>query len=202
MVLPPDVSFVMCDICDTPFNTGQFNIIVSNQVIEHIADLPAAFAEIRRVSADDALLVFSVPTSIWRLLSVPGQVCAKVKNLSRRLRAVFCREEMLEPGSAGHEAEMSIGHGLLWKIGIHGHGCYPGFFECLRVFRVKRWRRLFESNGFRVVSEGPLLCYGSSHWPIIPTNRILARWGIASSYFFAMRCALTTEGAKRSNEYT
>lgn len=189
MSLPPGVSFVVCSIVNAPFPSGHFDLVVSNQVLEHIDRLSEALAEVKRIARKDALFAFSVPTSTWLVLTIPGQVAAKVVNIWKRIVKPPVAEDR---GAANHGqragAQPAQPHqGIGAKIRLRGHGCFPRFFQCLRAFRLKRWRSLLRDHGFVIAREEPLLCYGSSHFPLIPTNRVLARFGISASHLFIVR---------------
>jgi len=184
--LPDGVVFIEADIHQTSFGTGDFDLLVSNHVIEHVSDLPRAFAEMRRIAKPDALFAFSVPTSTWLVLSVPGQLWRKVENVWERLHRRGPDKQSDPPVRQDGESNQKRSRGILSKFPIKGHGCYLGFVQSLRTFRVERWRKFFLDNGFSVVREEPLLCFASSHWPIVPVNRSLARIGFASSRLFIL----------------
>ena len=61
-----------CGITKTPFDSGQFDVIFSNHVIEQVHDLKSAFRETQRIGTSSCIYAFSVPTNIWLLLSIPG----------------------------------------------------------------------------------------------------------------------------------
>ena len=184
--LPDGVMFVEADIHQTSFRTGDFDLLVSNHVIEHVTDLPRAFAEMRRIAKPDALFAFCVPTSTWLLLSVPGQLWKKAENVWERVNRRGPDRQYDPAVREEDQNNQKRSQGILSKFRIEGHGCYPGFVQSLRTFRVARWRTFLLDNGFRVVREEPLLCFASSHWPILPVNRCLAKIGLASSYLFIL----------------
>ena len=195
--LPPGVRFVLCDIQNAPFKDGEFDLIVSNQVIEHIADLDAAFSEIRRMACRDALFAFSVSTAAWLIVSIPGQIWRKAENLHARLAFKRKKVDGNPEGADGPPSGCSASPRWWQKWALHGHGCYPGFGECLVAFRVKRWREGLRARGFTAVKECPLLSYGSSHMSLIPTDRVLARLGRASSYLFLAHAEPQEERVRR-----
>jgi SAM-dependent methyltransferase len=49
------------DIAKLPWADGAFDLVVSFETIEHVEDAPRAVAELRRVLADDGVLVVSTP---------------------------------------------------------------------------------------------------------------------------------------------
>ncbi len=46
-----------------PFEDRRFDVVISNQVFEHVADLPAALAEIARVTKPGGVMIASMPMS-------------------------------------------------------------------------------------------------------------------------------------------
>ena len=59
------------------------------------------------------------------------------------------------------------------------------FRSCYRHFRIESWRRLFASNGFAIVETKPLLLYGPSQFPVVPTTRSVG--SLCSSVLFLLR---------------
>lgn len=57
----PDACFVAGDITSLPFEDDSFELVVSFETIEHVKDPERALDELRRVLADDGLLVISTP---------------------------------------------------------------------------------------------------------------------------------------------
>lgn len=153
-----DVEFVECSIENTPFPDAQFDVVFSNHVIEHVGDVTNALREAKRIGKPSCIYAFSVPTNTWLLLSIPAQY---FNNLRTGHWRAFWR--MLRP---------------------RGHGVTKNFIECYRKFRISAWQRMFCDSGFFIIEVKPLLLYGPSEWPVIPTLRS-KRW-ICSSVLFLM----------------
>lgn len=185
--LPLGVEFRIADIHKTDFKDCEFDILVSNQVLEHLEDMKKAFQEMKRIGKENAYYVFGVPTATWLILTIPGQILKKLENISARMKDRFGRVSEATVGNPcriSTEKPKHVKKRRLSKFTIGGHGCYHRFFECLKAFRVRNWERVLLSNGFGIVGKSPLLTYGSTHLPIIPINRFLARIGLSSSYLF------------------
>ena len=71
------------------------------------------------------------------------------------------------------------------KIRPRGHGIYDNFFDCYRRFKIRRWKKFFSENGFKIIKVSPLLLYGTSEWPVIPTMKAIK--SLASSVLFLMK---------------
>lgn len=161
-----DARFVTCSITNTPFVDQQFDLIFSNHVIPDLADPLGAFREIIRIGKRSCLYAFSVPTSLWLLLSLPAQYYYKARGM-------------------GKSCESDSKWVKLLSLALpEARGSYANFVDCYRSFRIKSWRQLFHDRGFTVIEEKPLLLYGPSEWPIVPTSRSHSRF--CSSMLFLM----------------
>jgi SAM-dependent methyltransferase len=186
-----DIEFLECGISSTPFATGQFNLIYSNHVIEHIDDLKSAFREMQRIGLSSCIYAFTVPTNIWLLFSIPAQyynllrrIIGKVKEqlintatiLKRRNKNNYLHDER-------HKTH-STNDNCMRLLLPRGHGVISNFIECYRCFKIENWQQLFSDNGFIIIKTKPLLLYGPSEWPIIPT--VNCKSSFCSSVLFLM----------------
>jgi SAM-dependent methyltransferase len=55
------LDFQVADVAKLPFENASFDVVVCFETIEHVGDARQAVAELRRVLADDGLLVISTP---------------------------------------------------------------------------------------------------------------------------------------------
>lgn len=189
-----DVSFIECSITDAPFKNSQFDLIFSNHVIEHLEDKKKAFDELKRIGKTDCVYAFSVPTNIWLLLSIPAQYYNKIRSISEKLLNINSKEmkkkseedNRIDRGNNNVKAKSTIKK-IVQIIIPTGHGSDSSFISCYGSFRVKNWSRLFTYNGFSVIKRQPLLLYGPSEWPIIPTTRVFNRFYFCSSILFLLK---------------
>ncbi len=63
------------DVTALPFADGSFDLVVSFETIEHVADPPSALAEFRRVLTEDGLLIISTPNSRAYRVGNPYHLC-------------------------------------------------------------------------------------------------------------------------------
>ena len=61
----PENIFIHCDASGLPFDDGSFDIVVMNEVLEHVADVRAAMKEVTRVLKDGGLFFARVPNALW-----------------------------------------------------------------------------------------------------------------------------------------
>jgi SAM-dependent methyltransferase len=160
-----DIKFAECSIADAPFRNKQFDLIFSNQVIPDLEDLRSSFRELHRIGKSSCLYAFAVPTNIWLLLSVPAQYYNRtrygVRTYNTDSRLIKFLRALLPEGRLN-----------------------SNFFEYYRNCKIKNWQRLFADDGFNVIAVKPLLLYGPSEWPIIPTSA--CKTNFCSSVLFLM----------------
>lgn len=63
------------DVTALPFADGSFDLVVSFETIEHVADPPGALAEFRRVLDEDGVLVVSTPNARVYRVGNPYHLC-------------------------------------------------------------------------------------------------------------------------------
>ncbi|HEY6484032.1 MAG TPA: class I SAM-dependent methyltransferase [Steroidobacteraceae bacterium] len=183
-----DVQFVQCSITRSPIRDAQFDVIFSNHVIEHIEDCASAFRELKRIGAPGCVYAFSVPTNAWLLLTIPAQYLAKLHVLNRAVPW----KSSATPTAAGSGAEQGASSSQprpaagRWRRRLlpTGHGVEADFGKCYRAFKIESWARFFREHNFEIIETRPLLLYGPSEWPLIPT---MNSWhSLCSSVLFLM----------------
>jgi SAM-dependent methyltransferase len=199
--LKPDLDFIVCDIARTPFADRTFDLIYSNHVLEHVAALDAALAEVQRIGTANCIYAFSMPTPLWLFLWLPARYADKARHLLRqtgpRAAQAFADGESAED-AVRTEIEAHLRRGppapagsprrRVWAtLCPGGHGEYPRFWQAVRAFAARRWRARFLRHGFSVAAEIPLLLYATARWPIIPANRLGPRVGLASSRLYLLQ---------------
>ena len=190
------VRFVKCSIESTGFGDSQFDVIFSNHVIEHLERPEDAFRELKRIGTPTCLYAFAVPTNVWLLLTIPEQYRAKLRQVRRSAPArgmpsgseniqAHARDLAAPPVRARDRGQISYGSRLMRKLLPAGHGVIANFWACYRQFKVANWEQFFRDHGFSVVGRQPLLLYGPSEWPIIPTRKNMRN--ICSSILFLLK---------------
>jgi len=165
-------------INNTSFDQKKFDLIFSNHVIEHLTDLSGAFNEMKRIGRDDCFYVFSLPTNIWLLLSLPAQYFIKVRSI---IKSLLRKKDNLNSNRS------NISASFLSQIMPKGHGEYYKFIDCYKNFRIRNWQRLFESFDFNIIQIEPLLLYSASEFPVIPTTKAFKKINLCSSVLFILK---------------
>lgn len=193
-----DAKFCESNITELPYRDRFFDLIFSNHVVEHLPDPSAAFAELRRVAKPDCLFAFSVPTNYWLLLALPAKYLGKLSSLIQlrpksRNYGFQCNEHNIIDTEARMHMEMRLTRStssdktFLRKLLPKGHGVYPDFIACYKAFRINAWEVFFKSHGFFLKKTVPLLLYGPSERPVIPTTDCFNRFGVCSSVLFLLK---------------
>jgi SAM-dependent methyltransferase len=172
-----------------PFADASFDVIFSSNVLEHVRDLPALHAEIRRVMRPGAICVHVMPTHRWRfwtmLSAFPAGVQKAVAAVKGRARGGTFAARALR---ALVLAAMTLRH--LFAPFVQGrHGERGTIFGELWRFHPGAWRRHFEKSGFEIVYDQPMgltytghLLFGAG-WPIESRARMSRRLGSAAHLF-------------------
>jgi SAM-dependent methyltransferase len=197
-----DVCFLESSIIALPFTSGVFSVVFSNHVVEHLPDPVNSFQELQRVGRGDCLYLFSVPTNYWLLLSLPQKYlgkCVELSHIITKFVMKSAQKKQISSDTLQRKAmESRLGgsgsrkRSFLKLLLPKGHGEYPDFLKCYRAFKVKSWQSYFINHGFRIEKVVPLMLYGPSERPIIPTTDKLSRYGLCSSVLFVLRKAEKT----------
>lgn len=119
-----------------PYGDQSFDVVLSSHTLEHVSDLSAIHAEIRRVLKPGGRCIHILPTHWWRLWTlfngIPGAAALVLKG---RVSGAF----------------KLAGATLL----LSAHGERGNALRELVVFRPRWWKHNFEAHGFRVVDERP-----------------------------------------------
>ena len=195
-----DVTFVQCSITNAPFQQGQFDLVFSSQVLEHIEDVETALSEVKKIGTPHCIYAFTVPTNFWLLLSIPAQYYNRFKKLRRKVMSkapdvttILSPQRDLVQNNRKKKEKHTVRR-IIRYLYPGGHGAHSGFIKCYRSFRIKEWRQLFSRTGFSIQRIQPLLLYGPSEWPLIPTTHIFNRTRMCSSVLFLMKKGTLSDG--------
>jgi SAM-dependent methyltransferase len=107
---------IIDDIEHLPFETGSVQMVLSTQVLEHVADPNAYLTEARRILASDGLMVISTH-GVWKFHPDPHDYWRWTADglrlqLERAGFNVVCLKGIMGPAAAGlqHLQDATIGH--------------------------------------------------------------------------------------------
>jgi SAM-dependent methyltransferase len=160
-----------------PLEDASVDVVFSSNVLEHVRDLAALQAEIRRVLRPGGICLHLLPTHAWRFwTSVTAfPVVFAYFGLALRQPSVRAWYEVIRRAGAAlvqpRHGERGIGPAELW------------------LFHPRCWRRRFRRDGFAVIAEGPVGLFYTGNMLLGPRlglarRQILARrLGSACHYF-------------------
>lgn len=107
------------------------------------------------MGTDKCLCVFTVPTNLWLLLSIPSQYYIKAKKILNELLNLSIKQvngniyfNKGKPNKAQINHEKGrFGGKILDVLLPNGHGKNLKFMSCYSTFRIKNWQSLFKMGG-------------------------------------------------------
>jgi SAM-dependent methyltransferase len=186
-VIPTDVQpraeiegFVFADVQKLPFEDSQFRFIYSSNVLEHVADLPAAMGELKRVLMDDGVMIHSMPTVSWKITQLLVHPLGALKSVylnrgsSAEHQSSAGNSDSQQPPLLPKKSFLRRIFGLILAP-IHGVG--SGHIDEMRRFSKRRWEREFSSAGFEIESSESL--YFHSPYRLLPFRLMWLRNAIS-----------------------
>ena len=139
-----------------PFKDGSFRLIFSEYALQYVKDKDRALAEMRRVLADDGRIIVVVPNFMERVFAP----IMKYKYAAKRiLSRIFKPTPVKAPSGAQNGDDRTRGvratdkfAALIDQLLLRPDGAYKSFMEEMSRHTPNSWKKLFERNGFKVVS--------------------------------------------------
>lgn len=188
------ISFMTCDAerVDEVFGAGEFDLIFSSNMMEHLPDPGRALAGMHGVLADDGVAIHVIPSPFWKACHLAGfYVNAVLGRLDRRLRRGQTRANTsaLEPAAAEWDNNPKISAArerpylarLLWPA---AHGASGSNLAEFRRFSRGYWHAQFAAAGFHVAAthRGPASSGYGFGWNRL--RALLERLGFASETIY------------------
>ena len=176
-----------------PFRNGTFSLIYSSNVLEHVGDICRCMKEMRRVLADDGLMIHTMPTSTWKLAQLGGNPTRLVRGIVRRIRnqsGLRSDRDLNGKYGTGTSRLASVLSRVKTALWPPIHGVSESHFEEWNSFRSRYWTRVFTANGFQVIDVVPLLFYSTYNFlphRLMSMRRCLARVGLGSCNAYVVR---------------
>lgn len=199
----PGLTYRTCDAerVGETFAPGEFDLIFSSNMMEHLPDPQRALAGMRRALREDGLAIHIMPSPFWKLSQMigfyPNAVISRLERYSARLSAPSASPGQPAAGEAAWDNNPKVGQRrygylrrLLWPT---PHGVSASNWAEFAAFRPAYWRQQFARAGFRVaaVLRGPVSSgYG---FGLDGLRAGLERLGLASEYAY-----ITTGGEQAS----
>ena len=136
------------------FPDENFDIVFSSNVLEHVVNLRVLLSEIKRVAKKDAVIIHTMPSPAWRLLTTFFYIFRLILKgpliLISHLKGNSENENV--SGLLVNEKD-SVKKTYIKKLRniiLHPHGNYPSFFHEIYYFSRKRWLKVFMENNFKI----------------------------------------------------
>ena len=159
-----NMTFKICDAEEIGevFGAGEFNMVFSSSLLEHLPDFASALRGIHKVLANDGISIHLIPNRYWKLvtilLHIPNNIAVTIdKALAGRLfkrrpghkwgqpyRQTFGGNNM----KIGRRKQFFLSKPFLPRI----HGVSSNTIAEFIAFGKKQWVRKFESAGFKVLA--------------------------------------------------
>lgn len=185
-----------------PFPDGEFDIILSSHVMEHIPHVEPFQQEIRRVCREGGTIVHIMPSGTWRFWTNLTHYARGLLVLGRLLGARWCGGT-LDPARGGIEAAIARTRGVTFirkALLPPRHGETGNCLSEIFLFSQRRWLALFRRSGFGEVGSRPLGLFYTGYELAggrlgFARRRCIARVLGSSSIAYVMRATQSPAGA-------
>lgn len=176
-----------------PFRDGAFDLVVSNCVVEHLADRRGAVEETLRVLRPGGYMAHVVPAPFWKATSLLLNPVGYPLRVAEKWQAIRQARRHPQEGESSNRRPTPR-PGFLQVLGRWFyppiHGTYPSHRLELRSYKRERWVEVFTHPQLVRVAEVPLLSYtqfGFLRFRLISLRGWLGRHGLDSSRAFILR---------------
>ena len=177
------------------FLDKSFDLIYTSHVLTQIEDLELSFKEMRRVLKNDGIVIHIVPTTWWSFLTNLYYYFLLPKIILKSRRKKKLSEKLDEYNNSfldNNEKLLDISKKQKIKILFsHPLGVNPSFLHELYYFSKSFWKKLFQKNGFAVISikstDYLYSGYGVFKMKLYNSRKFLAKRNITGTYCFVLK---------------
>jgi SAM-dependent methyltransferase len=169
-----------------PFPDASFDVVFSSNVLEHVPDVSQLNREISRVLKPDGFAVHVMPTPSWRIWTTATSIPAALQYAlaSRASAGPHLAPAGRPPPSLLDQLRRHFGR----------HGDHGSVVSELWLFHPRRWRRIFQGDGFVVIGDRPVGIFYSGNTVLgtrlsIAHRKSLARWLGSSGHIYVVKQA-------------
>jgi SAM-dependent methyltransferase len=160
-----------------PLPDQSVDVIFSSNVLEHVEDLHAVFAEFARILKPGGIEIHLMPTAAWRFWTFAAGVPTAAIATANFFR------DLCRPLPAGTRRSTLAGHVRTAAGGILpiGHGTSSEGLSELWTFSPRAWKARFRRFGHEVVHDRPLGLFYTGHLLLADRLNITRRRGLSRS---------------------
>lgn len=190
----PKIEFIQCDAdnLENKFKPGQFDLVFSSNVLEHLSKPDNFLKENAKILSLDGFAVHIVPNRwmkfFYIVLFYPNVLVLVIDRIAGLFKGekVFRGENISSENNINSVSEKP--RGRFRKIFIpQPHGNYRGHYQEFKKWGKNEWRKIFTNNGLIIEKEfmGPMFSgYG---FGCDSLRKILESLGIGSEYIYILR---------------
>ncbi len=130
-----------------PFGEGEFDLVFSSHVLEHVRAPEKMLAEIHRVTKHDGRGVHILPSAFWRLWTIPAHYLYAIKYVLGRRDIPGLRDA---PTLKATALKKGFVHAAKRALFPGPHGEYTSAIAEIYYYTRRRWCRVFRSSHFHV----------------------------------------------------
>lgn len=157
------VEFRVCDAenVDQTFERGQFDLVFSSNLLEHLPDPSRALRGCHHVLADDGIAIHVMPSQFWKACQlafyIPDLLATGIEQFTELgPRQLIERARHEEPGSINNPKTVRARRSLLQRaLSPEPHGVSAGHWQELKAFSKARWCQLIAAAGFELLAVRP-----------------------------------------------
>jgi len=163
---------IVADASSLPFVNDYFDLVFSSNVLEHIEDLSACMAEMKRVLAPGGIMIHSMPTGNWKVIQVIGRPVATIVKVVRKLVPGLSSGRVR--AHSGSHASVHVANPpqrspvqkIIGQFVPSIHGVSGNHISEFIQFRPRWWKHQFESAGLECYRSSPM--YLHSPYDMLP----------------------------------
>jgi len=166
-----EVKICDAEIIEKYFKRGQFDLILSSNLLEHLPCIQSALNGIHEILKDDGITIHVMPNSLWKIIQIflfyPDRIITLVekiteKSLKKNLNSICAtfhnnrigkqEFQLLGNNPKVKRKTYSYPRNLLWPI---PHGAYKSNIEEFFKYTKRRWLDEFKRANFNVIKVIP-----------------------------------------------
>jgi SAM-dependent methyltransferase len=180
------IEYKVCNARDVSevFNKGEFDLVFSSNLLEHIADLNRTLKGIREVLKDGGITIHIMPNPFWKfchvLFYLPNRFFIAIERISKKERLV----SMSENGAGSERRDIRRRPLIHRMFTLKPHGAYKSNIEEFSALTRSRWIKEFEGADLELISiiKGPL--HSGYGFGLDILRNILEKFGFSSESIY------------------
>jgi ubiquinone/menaquinone biosynthesis C-methylase UbiE len=183
-----------------PVGEGAADLVLCLSMLEHIPDRPATLRAMARMVRPGGRLVYTVPSSGWKVLQWIGFIPEKIrKELRGLMRAVTghrkTRRQVFRPGHETNNPQRASRRRWYEKLLPRVHGEYDSNLDEFVQWSRGNWRKLMNQAELEVVACIKLSFHSPYGFGLMPLAKVARRLGLTTAYAFIVSPSPETPGS-------